>query len=71
MFTPRFIPMISSDITTHTGGGYIKFDLAGLAITRVSADSGGGSLDMILPYSASDMSVTAKSGAGNVNVITK
>ncbi len=61
-------PTISSDITAHSGGGNVKLNLAGLAITRVSADTGGGNMDVVLPDNAANLSVTAKTGAGNVNV---
>ncbi len=61
-------PMISSDITAHSGGGNVKIDLVGMAITRVVADTGGGNLDVILPDGASDLCVIAKSGGGNIAV---
>ena len=35
-------PAVSSEITAHSDGGNVKLDLAGMAITRVSADTGGG-----------------------------
>jgi hypothetical protein len=58
-------PMVSADISAHTGGGNVKVNLAGMTITRVLAEAGWGNLDMTLPESASDLSVTAKSGRGN------
>ena len=61
-------PMVSSDITTHTGGGNIKVDLAGMTVTRVLADTGGGNIDMFLPEHAADLTITSKTGAGNVTV---
>ena len=61
-------PTVSSDITAHSDGGNVKLDLAGMAITRVSADTGGGNMEVVLPDNAADLSVTAKSGAGNVVV---
>jgi len=61
-------PTVSSDITTHSDGGNIKLDLAGMVVTRVSADTGGGNIDVVLPDAAADLSVTAKTGAGNVIV---
>lgn len=61
-------PTVSSDITAHTGGGNVKLNLAGLAVTRLSADSGGGNMDVVLPDNAADLSATAKTGAGNVTV---
>jgi hypothetical protein len=61
-------PTVSSDITAHSGGGNVKLDLAGMAITRVSADTGGGNMDVALPDNAANLSVAAKTGAGNVTV---
>jgi len=61
-------PKVQSDITAHSGGGNVKLDLAGMAVTRVSADTGGGNMDVVLPEDAANLSVTAKTGAGNVVV---
>ncbi len=40
-----------------------------MAITRVSADTGGGNMDMVLPDNASSLNVKASTGAGNVIVL--
>jgi hypothetical protein len=61
-------PTVSSDITAHSNGGNIKLDLAGMAVTCLSADTGGGNLDVVLPDNASDLSVTARTGGGNVTI---
>jgi hypothetical protein len=61
-------PTVSSDITAHSDGGNVKLDLMGMAITRVSADTGGGNIDVVLPDNAANLSATAKTGAGNVTV---
>lgn len=61
-------PIVSSDITAQSGGGNVKLNLAGMAVTRVSADTGGGNMDVVLPDNAANLSVAAKSGAGNVTV---
>jgi hypothetical protein len=61
-------PTVSSDITAHSDGGNVKLNLAGIAVTRVSADTGGGNMDVVLPDNAANLSVTAKTGAGNVTV---
>ncbi len=61
-------PTISSDITAHSDGGNVKLDLSGMVITHVSADTGGGNMDMTLPDNAANLSITAKSGAGNVTI---
>ena len=39
-----------------------------MAVTRVSADTGGGNMDVVLPDNAANLSVTAKTGAGDVTV---
>jgi len=61
-------PTVSSDIAAHSDGGNVKLNLAGMAVTRVSADTGGGNMDVVLPDNAANLSVTAKTGAGNVTV---
>jgi len=61
-------PTVSADITARSGGGNVKLNLAGMAVTRVLADSGGGNLNVVLPDHATDLDVTAKTGAGNVTV---
>ncbi len=61
-------PGVQSDITAHSGGGNVKLDLAGMAITRLAADTGGGNMDVVLPENAANLNVTVKSGGGNVSV---
>jgi hypothetical protein len=61
-------PTVQYDLTAHSGGGNVKLDLAGLAVTRVLADTGGGTMDVILPDHAANLSVAAKTGGGNVTV---
>ena len=61
-------PAVAADITAHSNGGNVRLDLAGLALTGLSADTGGGNLDVVLPGKAADLSVTARTGAGNVTV---
>ena len=61
-------PTVSSDIIAHSDGGNINLNLAGMAVTRVSADTAGGNVDVDLPDNAADLSVAAKTGAGNVVV---
>ena len=39
-----------------------------MAVTHVSADTGGGNMDLVLPDKATNLNVIAKSGAGNVTV---
>jgi hypothetical protein len=59
---------VQFDITAHSNGGNVKLDLAGMTVTRVTADTGGGNMDVVLPDNAANLSVTAKTGAGNVTV---
>ncbi len=61
-------PTVSSDITAHSDGGNLKLDLTGMAVTSVSADTGGGNVDVVLPNNAANLNVTAKTGAGAVVV---
>lgn len=61
-------PAVSSNIAAHSNGGNVKLDLAGMAVTRVSADTEGGNVDVVLPENAAGLNVLAKSGAGNVTV---
>jgi hypothetical protein len=49
-------------------GGNVKLNLADMAVTRVSADTGGGNMDVVLPDNAANLSADAKTGAGNVTV---
>jgi hypothetical protein len=61
-------PAVSANITAHSEGGNVKLDLSGMTVTRVSDDTGGGNVDVVLPDNAIDLIVNAKTGAGNVMV---
>jgi hypothetical protein len=61
-------PRVSSDITAYSGGGDVRLDLAGMTVTHVSAETGGGNVDVVLPENTAHLNVTAKTGAGNVTV---
>jgi hypothetical protein len=61
-------PAVPSEITAHSDGGNLKLNLAGMAVTRLFAVTGGGNIDLALPENAADLSLTAKTGAGNVTV---
>ncbi len=61
-------PKVSSDITARSGGGNVRLDLAGTLLTHLSADTGGGNMEIILPEEAANLNVLAKSGAGNVTI---
>ncbi len=62
-------PNVQYDLTAHSDGGNVRLDLAGMAITRLAADTGGGNVDLALPESTGDLSVTAETGGGNVTVL--
>ncbi len=61
-------PKVQFDLTAHSDGGNVRLDLTGMAVTHVTTDTGGGNMDVVLPEDAANLSVTAKSGAGNVVV---
>jgi hypothetical protein len=61
-------PAISMDLLTHSGGGNIKLDLAGTTITSLSAVTGGGNIDVILPDILTNLDVDVNTGAGNATV---
>jgi hypothetical protein len=61
-------PTVSSDITAHSDGGNVVLNLAGMTITHLTADTGGGNMDVVLPEDAADLSVTAKAGAGSLAI---
>jgi hypothetical protein len=65
----HFNPTVSFEIIAHSDGGNVKLDLTGMAVTRVSADTGGGNVDVVLPDNASGLNVKASTGAGNVVVL--
>jgi len=61
-------PTVASDITAHSDGGNVKLNLARMAVSHLSADTGGGNMDVVLPDNAANLSVAVKTGAGNVTV---
>lgn len=61
-------PNVPYDITAHSDGGNVKLDLAGMAVTRLFADTGGGNMEVILPDKAAGLSIAAQTGGGNVTV---
>lgn len=61
-------PAVSSDLTAHSDGGNLRLDLAGTDIARISAETGGGNVDVVLPESAADLNVDLRTGGGNVTV---
>lgn len=61
-------PAVQSEIIAHSGGGNVKLDLAGMDLTCVSTDTGGGNVEVMLPDGAANLQVTARTGGGNVTV---
>lgn len=61
-------PTVPADITAHTGGGNVRLNLVGMILTRLSADAGGGNMDVILPDNSTNLNVVADTGGGNVSV---
>ncbi len=61
-------PAVSVDITAHSDGGNLRLDLAGMAVRRLAADTGGGNLEVALPDQAAGLNVTAKTGGGKVSI---
>jgi hypothetical protein len=62
-------PLVTFDISTHTGGGNVKLDLTGLNITHLEAETGAGNMEIILPDQSVNLKVTAKTGAGKVSIL--
>lgn len=61
-------PTVPSDITAHSEGGNVKLNLAGMAVSSVSAETRGGNMDVILPDGAADLNATAKTSGGKIAV---
>jgi len=61
-------PAVPCDITAQSDGGNLRLDLAGMAVTRVSAATNGGNVDVVLPDHAADLIVAAEASAGNVRI---
>jgi hypothetical protein len=61
-------PTVSMDLLAHSGGGNVKLDLAGTTLTSLSAVTGGGNIDVILPDILTDLNADINAGAGNVTV---
>ncbi len=63
-------PSLSADINAHSGGGNMRLNLAGMVVTHVMADTGGGNVEVVLPDYAHNLDLTAKTGGGVVTVET-
>ncbi|MHB9033205.1 MAG: DUF4097 family beta strand repeat-containing protein [Anaerolineae bacterium] len=59
---------VISQLKAHSNGGNITLNLAGMPLTSVTAETGGGNLEVVLPNNTADLTVTGKTGAGNVVV---
>jgi hypothetical protein len=61
-------PSVAYDITALTDGGMVKIDLTGLLVTHLSAETGGGNMEIVLPDDAANLDATVKTGAGKVTI---
>ncbi len=64
----RLNPGVPTDLTAHSDGGNLRLNLAGLAVTGLAADTGGGNIEILLPDRASGLSAKASTGGGDVTV---
>jgi hypothetical protein len=61
-------PAVALDLTAFSGGGNLKLDLTGTLLRALSAETGGGNVDVVIPQNAADLNAAVKTGAGNVTV---
>lgn len=62
-------PAVVTDLRAHSSGGNMILNLTGFAIHRVSAETGGGNVMVVIGSGLTGNStIEAKSGAGNVEV---
>jgi len=61
-------PTVPLDISVQSRGGNVKLNLTGMRITSLSADIGGGNLDVVLPDNSANLTATVKTGGGNINL---
>ncbi len=61
-------PTVAYNITVKSDGGNVTIDLDGMSITHLMAETGGGNMEVVLPETADNLNVTAKTGAGKVVV---
>jgi len=61
-------PSIPSDLAVRSRGGNVKLQLAAMVVTRLSANTGGGNLAVVLPDNAANLTANHEAGAGNVEV---
>ncbi len=60
--------LVSCGVAAHSDGGNLKLNLAGMHLTDLSADTGGGNIDVALPDKVENLNVIAKTGGGNVSL---
>jgi hypothetical protein len=61
-------PAVPSEVVVQSLGGNVKLNLTGMCVTRLSAETGGGNLDVVLPENSNNLIASAKTGGGNVNI---
>lgn len=61
-------PVISMELLASSGGGNVRLDLAGTTITSISAATGGGNIDVILPDILTELNADINTGVGNVTI---
>ncbi len=61
-------PTVPSDITAHSDGGNMKLNLGNMAVTHLTVDNGGGSVDVALPENTTDLRAAVRTGGGNLAV---
>lgn len=67
-WTVNIHPEVNADVRAYSGGGNLHLDFDGMTLQKVSAETGGGNVDLSLPSDMEDIQVIAKSGGGNVTV---
>lgn len=61
-------PAVAYDFNASSDGGNVRLELDGMTLAGVTAETGGGSMEIFLPEPASSYSLSAKTGAGKVFV---
>lgn len=61
-------PDVLNELTTFSNGGNVRLGLAGMSIAHIMTETGGGNVEVILPDHAANLTVSAKTGGGDVTV---
>jgi hypothetical protein len=61
-------PTVRTEIKAQSDGGNLTLNLTGMTVTHISADTGGGNVEVVLPENAANLSISARTGGGNVTV---